>query len=70
MISLLLALATLPPFEAMNKGNLRVVTPEGVEIIVPENSRFEFNSFSYFPSARVLVLDNARIFGDGFEHEP
>lgn len=66
MINLLFAIASVP-YLVTNEGDLRVTTPSGVLITIPEGSEFNTNSLSVRLDARVVTLDNARIFGDGFE---
>ena len=67
LIELMFMVATLPPYLVTNQGDLRVTTPEGVLITIPEGSEFTVNSHETRFDSKTVVLDNTRIFGDGFE---
>ena len=67
MISFIgLVVATLP-YLVTNQGDLRVETPTGVVITIPEGSTFNTNRLSIRLDAKVVTLDNVGIFKDGFE---
>lgn len=66
MINLLFAIASIP-YVVTNEGDLRVTLPTGVVLTIPEGSEFTINRHDTFFDSRTVVLDNARIFGDGFE---
>lgn len=65
-LSLAAALA-LPPYFVVNKGPLRVETPSGQVLIIPEGSTFLVNSHETRLDLREVTLDNAGVFKDGFE---
>jgi len=67
LIELMFMAATLPPYLVTNQGDLRVTTPTGVLITIPEGSEWNTNNVNVRLDARVITLDNTRIFGDGFE---
>lgn len=66
-LSLILASASLPPYLVTNKGPLRVETPSGQVLIIPEGSSFLVNSHETRLDLREMTLDNAGVFKDGFE---
>jgi hypothetical protein len=55
------------PYIVTTKGDIRVTTPNGTTITIPEGSTFRVNRHETRFDSRTVVLDNARIFGDGFE---
>lgn len=61
------ASAALPAYLVINKGPLRVETPSGQVIIVPEGSSFLVNSHETRLDLREVTLDNVGVFKDGFE---
>lgn len=63
----LVAVLSLPPFLVINKGPLRVETPSGQVIIIPEGSTFLVNSHETRLDLREVTLDNVGVFKDGFE---
>jgi len=65
-ISLIFAIASIP-YVVTNEGDLRVTLPTGVVLVIPEGSEFTINSHETRLDSKTVVLDNARIFGDGFE---
>lgn len=69
MITSLLFAATvaLPPYLVTNKGPLRVETPSGQVLIIPEGSSFLVNSHETMFDLREVTLDNVGVFKDGFE---
>ena len=67
LIELMFIVATLPPYLVTNQGDLRVTTPTGVLITIPEGSEWNTNNVNVRLDVRVITLDNTRIFGDGFE---
>ena len=70
MLSVTLSLLLNPvPYLVTNNGNLQVTTPTGVVITIPEGSEFNTNQLTFRLDAKVITLDNVRIFKDGFENE-
>lgn len=69
MLTSLVVLATvsLPPYLAVNKGSLRVETPSGQVLIIPEGSSFLVNSHETRLDLREVTLDNVGVFKDGFD---
>lgn len=69
LISSLLITATvsLPPYMVVNKGPLRLETPSGQVLIIPEGSSFLVNSHETRLDLREVTLDNVGVFKDGFE---
>lgn len=69
MLTSLVVLATvsLPPYLVINKGPLRVETPSGNILIIPEGSSFLVNSHETRLDLREATLDNVGVFKDGFE---
>ena len=65
--SLLVFLSVTMPYIVTNQGDLRVTTPSGVLITIPEGSTFQTNRLETRFDSRTMVLDNARIFGDSLE---
>ena len=65
-LSLAAALA-LPPYLVVNKGPLRVETPSGQVLIIPEGSTFLVNSHETRFDVREVTLDNVGVFKDGFD---
>ena len=66
-LSLILASASLPAYLVVSKGTLRVETPSGQVLIIPEGSSFLVNSHETRFDVREVVLDNVGVFKDGFE---
>ena len=64
---ILTAVLSLPPYLVVNKGTLRVETPSGQVLIVPEGSSFLVNSHETRLDLREVTLDNVGVFKDGFE---
>lgn len=68
MNSLLIALCVqLPPYIIEARGTLRVETPQGQEIVIPEGSRMEANAIGGRLDVKEFFLDNRDIFKSGFE---
>lgn len=67
MSASLLFLSVVMPYIVTTKGDIRVTTPNGTTITIPEGSTFRINRHETRFDSRTVVLDNARIFGDGFE---
>lgn len=63
----LVAALSLPPYLVVNKGPLRVETPSGQVLIIPEGSSFLVNSHETRLDLREVILDNVGVFKDGFE---
>ncbi len=63
----LVAVLSLPPYLVVNKGPLRVETPSGSILIIPEGSSFLVNSHETRFDLREVTLDNVGVFKDGFE---
>lgn len=62
-----IASASLPAYLVVNKGPLRVETPSGNILIIPEGSSFLVNSHETRLDLREVTLDNVGVFKDGFE---
>lgn len=61
------AAVSLPLYLVTNKGPLRVETPSGQVLIIPEDSTFLVNSHETRLDLREVTLDNVGVFKDGFE---
>jgi hypothetical protein len=61
-----LLLASLP-YIVINEGDLKVTTPGGMVVIIPEGSEFETNRLRVHLDGKVVTLDNVLIFRDSYE---
>jgi hypothetical protein len=66
MITSLVLVASLS-YIVINEGDLKVTTPGGMVIIIPEGSEFETNRLRVHLDGKVVTLDNVLIFRDSYE---
>jgi hypothetical protein len=66
-MSISLVLLASLPYVVINEGDLKVTTPGGMVIIIPEGSEFETNRLRVHLDGKVVTLDNILIFRDGYE---
>lgn len=67
LIYLAMLAVEIPDYLIEVKGPIAITTPAGQVIQVPDGGEFDARGVRYSPSLKLIRIDNATIFADGFE---